>query len=104
MGVSRKIKAILIGLVSNVSTSAYSQAYYMHEAAEDAGYRLHDSPILGIITIIFLGLMALVAVMVFFASDKDDKKNMLGGCFSYIFLNPITWIFVIILIGTKCCS
>ena len=90
MGVSRKLKVILIGLLLNISTASYSQAYYMHEAAEDAGYRPHDSPLLGIIAIIFLGLMLLVAVMVFFASDKDDKKNMLGGCLSYILLNPIT--------------
>ncbi len=61
MGVSRKLKVILIGLLLNISTASY----YMHEAAEDAGYRPHDSPFLGIITIIFLGLMLLVAVRCF---------------------------------------
>lgn len=99
-----KIKATLIGLFATISTVAYSQAYYMHEAAEDAGYRPYDSPLLGILTIISLVMMLLVALMVFFASNKDDKKNILGGCLLEIFLNPITWIFVIIVIITKCCS
>lgn len=104
MGISRKLKVIFSGLLLNISSASYSQAYYMHEAAEDAGYSPHESPLIGILTIIFLGLMLLVAVMIFFASDKDNKENMLSGCLSYIFLNPITWIFVIIVISTKCCS
>ena len=52
-----KIKATLIGLFAAISTVAYSQAYYMHEAAEDAGYRPHDSSLLGILTIISLVMM-----------------------------------------------
>ena len=99
-----KIKGTLLGLLLAISTVAYSQAYYMHEAAEDAGYRPHDSPLLGILTIISLVAILFAIVMVFFASDKDDKKNILGGCLLEIFLNPITWIFVIIVISAKCCS
>ena len=99
-----KIKATLLGLLSAISTVAYSQAYYMHEAAEDAGYRPHDSPLLGILIVISLVGMLFAIVLVFFASDKDDKKNILGGCLLEIFLNPITWIFVIIVICAKCCS
>lgn len=104
MGISRKLKVIFCGLLLNISSASYSQAYYMHEAAEDAGYRPHDSPLLGILTVISLVGILFAIVLVFFASNKDDKKNILGGCLLEIFLNPITWIFVMIVICAKCCS
>lgn len=76
----------------------------MHEAAEDAGHRQHDSPILGIITIFFIIIAAIVSIMIFFLEDREKKKEMITGCLSYIFINPITWIFIVILICAKCCS
>lgn len=54
-GNTMRIKATLIGLLAAIFMVAYSQAYYMHEAAEDAGYRPHDSPLLGILTYFFCG-------------------------------------------------